>query len=60
MGATCSPSSFCNLGNLRAILHQGVDAWLALLEDDAEDDEPLAIVQDLRTGAAACATRSST
>lgn len=28
---------FFNLGNLRAILHQGVDAWLAQLEEDPGD-----------------------
>ncbi len=33
---------FFNLGNLRAILHQGVDAWLTQLEQDPADyDLPL-------------------
>ncbi len=29
---------FFNLGNMRAILHQGVDAWLEQLEEDSEAD----------------------
>lgn len=30
---------FMNLGNLRAILHQGVDAWLESLQDEPEPEE---------------------
>ena len=30
---------FLNLGNLRAILHQGVDAWLARIDEEPELDE---------------------
>jgi hypothetical protein len=37
---------FMNLGNLRAILHQGVDAWFDRLADDP-DGEPPRIVADL-------------
>jgi hypothetical protein len=32
---------FLNLGNLRAILHQGVDVWLARLEEQAESRDEL-------------------
>jgi hypothetical protein len=40
---------FLNLGNLRAILHQGVDAWLARLEDEPEsrDDSQFKLLDDL-------------
>jgi hypothetical protein len=38
---------FLHRGNLRAILHQGVDSWLAQLERQTEDGEPLLVVQDL-------------
>ncbi len=38
---------FLHRGNLRAILHQGVDSWLAQLESQTEDSEPLLVVQDL-------------
>ena len=31
---------FFNLGNVRAILHQGVDAWLSALERNPPDDAP--------------------
>jgi hypothetical protein len=39
---------FLNLGNLRAILHQSVDAWLRKLEEESDaDDEPLQLLKDL-------------
>ena len=40
---------FLNLGNLRAILHQGVDAWLARLEEepDAGDESQFKLLDDL-------------
>ncbi|MGD9720062.1 MAG: hypothetical protein AB7O59_02470 [Pirellulales bacterium] len=38
---------FLHLGNLRAILHQGVEPWLAQLEADRNDDEPLLLLQEL-------------
>jgi len=34
---------FLNLGNLRAILHEGVEAWIAQLEDDPYAEQPLFI-----------------
>jgi hypothetical protein len=37
---------FFNLGNLRAILHQGADAWLARLEEGPDEDR-LRLVEDL-------------
>jgi hypothetical protein len=40
---------FFHLGNLRAILHQGVDAWLARLADDAEAQE-WQLMKDLDRG----------
>ena len=43
---------FLNLGNLRAILHQGVDAWLARLE--AEPDARRAAAGCSRTWARSC------
>ncbi len=40
---------FLNLGNLRAILHQGVDAWLARLQEehDAGEDGELKLLAEL-------------
>ncbi|MBI3838793.1 MAG: hypothetical protein HY288_12780 [Planctomycetia bacterium] len=38
---------FLNLGNLRAILHQGVDAWLAGVEQAPEAGEELRLLEDL-------------
>jgi hypothetical protein len=38
---------FLNLGNLRAILHQGVDNWLARLAEDPESADELLIIRDL-------------
>jgi hypothetical protein len=38
---------FLNMGNLRAIIHQGVDAWLARLEHDSEAGEELKLLRDL-------------
>ena len=35
------------MGNLRAILHQGVDAWLTRLEQEPEGDEPLLLLEEL-------------
>lgn len=39
--------SFFNFGNLRAILHEGVDAWLDQLADDPEAEEELRLVAEL-------------
>jgi hypothetical protein len=43
---------FLNMGNLRAILHQGVDAWLARLEQEPElgDEKELKLLDDLGQG----------
>jgi hypothetical protein len=40
---------FLNMGNLRAILHQGVDAWLARIEEEPQKDEEseLKLLDDL-------------
>ncbi len=38
---------FLNMGNLRAILHQGVDAWLTRLETDDDADESWPLLKDL-------------
>lgn len=40
---------FLNLGNLRAILHQGVDAWLARIEEEPElrDESQFKLIDDL-------------
>lgn len=40
---------FLHVGNLRAILHQGVDSWLTQLENQPQDDEELLLVKDLGT-----------
>ena len=42
---------FLNLGNIRAILHQGVGNWLtSLQEDDDGDDAPERLLADLAAG----------
>jgi hypothetical protein len=38
---------FLNLGNLRAILHQGVDSWLARLEQDADPQIQYLLLDEL-------------
>lgn len=40
---------FLNLGNIRAILHQGTGAWLQSLQDDPHDDVPEKLMADLET-----------
>jgi hypothetical protein len=49
-GGDLFSQKFLNLGNLRAILHQGPDAWLRRLEED--DDPPLQfrLLDDLDQG----------
>lgn len=39
---------FMNLGNLRAILHQGVDAYLRYLEEEPEEEGEIRLVTDLK------------
>ncbi len=41
---------FFHLGNLRAILHQGVDNWLARLSDDEESAEQFRLLAELDNG----------
>jgi len=38
---------YMNLGNLRAILHEGVDAWLESLEEEPGAEEELQLLRDL-------------
>lgn len=38
---------FLNMGNLRAILHQGVDNWLVRLKDQPEPEDPERLVEEL-------------
>ena len=40
-----------SLGNLRGILHQGVDAWLAQLEENPDAVEQIKLLTDLASGA---------
>ena len=40
---------FMNMGNLRAILHEGVDRWLLALEEEPEAEERLRLLSDLDT-----------
>ena len=48
-GAELFTQPFLNLGNLRAILHQGVDQWLNQLQEDPSDveDAPQKLLADL-------------
>jgi hypothetical protein len=41
---------FLNLGNIRAILHQGVANWLTSLQEDPRDDVPQKLLDDLTAG----------
>lgn len=41
---------FLNLSNIRAILHQGVAAWLAGLQEDPGDEVPEKLLGDLAAG----------
>lgn len=44
---------FLNMGNIRAILHQGVDAWLKQLEEDRPAEADYKLLDDLASGALA-------
>ncbi|MHB0958381.1 MAG: hypothetical protein ACYC0X_17505 [Pirellulaceae bacterium] len=46
-GAKLFTQRFFSLGNVRAILHQGVGNWLARLERADDSSEPLQLLQDL-------------
>ena len=41
---------FFNLGNIRAILHQGVDTWLQQLQEEEDEDMLPRLVGDLDSG----------
>lgn len=46
-GADLFTQRFLNLGNLRAIMHQGVDAWLRQLEEHPSRDLDLKLLREL-------------
>jgi hypothetical protein len=41
---------FLNLGNIRAILHQGVAHWIGSLQEDPSDEAPERLLGDLAAG----------
>src|SRR5207244_12736888 len=41
---------FLNLGNIRAILHQGVAKWLTSLQEEPRDDAPQKLLDELAGG----------
>ncbi len=49
-GADLFTQRFLNLANLRAILHQGVDAWLTQLEEEPEPEVAEHLLTDLDQG----------
>ena len=46
-GAELFTQQFMNLGNLRAILHQGVNSWLQSLEEELEPAEQFRLLKEL-------------
>ena len=40
---------FLNLGNIRAILHQGTGPWLKSLQEDSQEDVPEGLLADLES-----------
>lgn len=50
-GSELFTQRFLSLGNLRGILHQGVDAWITKLEEDPEMVEDSQFLTDLEQGA---------
>ncbi len=46
-GSDTFTQQFLNLGNLRAILHQGVDAWLERIEQGSQAEQEMSLVRDL-------------
>jgi hypothetical protein len=50
-GSQLFTQSFLHLGNLRAILHQGVKEWLDRLCEDPDAADDLELVADLQAGA---------
>lgn len=51
-GADLFSQRFLNLGNIRAILHQGPARWLKALQEEPSDDAPQKLLEDLTTDAA--------
>jgi hypothetical protein len=52
-GSELFTQRFLNLGNIRAILHQGVAQWLTSLQEDSDDleaDAPQRLLDDLAAG----------
>lgn len=41
---------FLNLGNIRAILHEGIGAWLKAVEEDPTEELPQQLMDDLAAG----------
>lgn len=52
-GADLFTQRFLNLGNIRAILHQGPARWLESLKEESNDDAPQKLLDDLASGASA-------
>ncbi len=49
-GADLFKQQFLNVGNLRAILHQGIEAWLERIEHEPAGEQELSLVRDLDEG----------
>lgn len=49
-GSDLFTQRFLNMGNIRAILHQGVDAWLKQLEEERPDEADYKLLDDLESG----------
>lgn len=52
-GADLFTQRFLNLGNIRAILHQGPARWLESLKDEPTDEAPQKLLDDVAGGASA-------
>ncbi|NOY29379.1 MAG: hypothetical protein GXP28_04140 [Planctomycetes bacterium] len=49
-GADLFEQKFMSLGNLRGILHQGVDQWLDRMADDPEAEDEFSLIKDINHG----------
>jgi len=49
-GADLFDQKFMSLGNLRGILHQGIDQWLDRLADDPDAEDEFALIKDINRG----------
>jgi len=49
-GADLFDQRFMSLGNLRGILHQGVDQWLESLADDPDAEDEFSLIRDINSG----------